>query len=537
MKKTEVSNMELKTKLYQLRMDQGLSQERFAEILGVSRQAVQKWENGAAQPGLEHVVKMAKQFRISLDRLLCERDLRALEDFEQEIKPAYSALHSWQKYSHDLDVEYQQCLEEGLDVREYEPLFCAVQKMPDNEYRDAVADILFRVTLNAPTLADYPYCEPSDYQSICACRDGAVFCGQIPTEVVLRHKITGAWYGRIAGCLLGKSLEGIRRYELLPFLKETGNYPMHRYVYSTDITNERADRYQFQFRGRCYADTIVEAPVDDDTNYTVLCQKLVEEYSVDFTPQDVAKAWLAWQPKDAYCTAERVAYCNFVNGFFPPQSACYKNHYREWIGAQIRADYFGYINPGNPERAAEMAWRDASISHIKNGIYGEMFIAAVLAAAACSQDMMEVLRAGLSQIPVRSRLYEEIAGMLSDYSSGVGQEEALRQILARYDDRKGHDWCHTISNARIVVWALLYGGGDYGKSICLAVQAGFDTDCNGATVGSILGMMYGLERIGTEWTEPLHGLLATSIFEVGTVKIADVVETTIRHIGQARKTT
>ena len=107
-----------------------------------------------------------------------------------------------------------------------------------------------------------------------------------------------------------------------------------------------------------------------------MSEQVIEKYGRDFTPFDVSRAWLAYQPKDAYCTAERVAFCNFVKGFEPPESAIYKNPYREWIGAQIRADYFGYINPGNPELAAEMAWRDASISHTKNGIYGEMFVAA-----------------------------------------------------------------------------------------------------------------------------------------------------------------
>ena len=523
--------MDLKTKIMKLRAASGLSQEKFAEAMQVSRQAVQKWEAGTAQPDLDHVVKMAQYFNVTLDGLLCDHSLRVLEEAEKEPKPIYTSMHHWQKYSSDLMVEYRQCLEEGLDVTPYEALFQAADKMPDDENRKAVADILFHITRTAPELNDYPYEEPSDIEGILQCRSGGNETLTPPDEAELTHKITGAWYGRMAGCMLGKTVEGMRREELIPFLKETDNYPMRRYIKSTDVTDEIAAKYQFPLRRRCYADTIPYAPTDDDTNYTVLYQRVIDVYSKNFTPEDVSHAWLAWQPKDAYCTAERVAYCNFVKGYLPPDSAAYKNHYREWIGAQIRGDYFGYINPGNPARAAEMAWRDACVSHTKNGIYGEMFVAAMLAAAACKKDKVDVIRAGLAQIPQKSRLYTEILEMLTDYKNGVDEKKALRKITQKYDDMNGHDWCHTISNARIVVAALLYAE-TFDRAICLAVENGFDTDCNGATVGSIWGMMYGEDCIRDEWKQPFNGKLDTSIFGVGTVEVQTLIDTTLRHIRQ-----
>jgi len=273
-------------------------------------------------------------------------------------------------------------------------------------------------------------------------------------------------------------------------------------------------------------------PSDDDTNYTVLYQEIIQKYGKDFTPFDVSRAWLWYQPKDAYCTAERVAFCNFVKGYAPPQSAVYKNPYREWIGAQIRADYFGYINPGNPELAADMAWRDASISHTKNGIYGEMFVAAMLAVAAETDSIKDIILGGLAQIPSTSRLYKEIMCVLNDFENGVSQSECFKFIHKKYDEHDGHDWCHTISNAMVVAAALLYGGGDYGKSICMSVEVGFDTDCNGATVGSILGMAGGIGRIPEYWTKPINDTLYTSILGIGKVKISERVKMTMDHINE-----
>ena len=177
-----------------------------------------------------------------------------------------------------------------------------------------------------------------------------------------------------------------------------------------------------------------------------------------------------------------------------------------------------------------MAWRDASISHIKNGIYGEMLVAAMIAAAATTNNTEKIISEGLAQIPHTSRLYEDITAVLDGYKNGVSQKDCFSKIHEKYNEYDGHDWCHTISNAMIVAASLLYGNGDYGKSICMAVEAGFDTDCNGATVGSILGMANGIESISKDWTDPIHDTLHTSIFGVGTLKISDRTKMTLEHI-------
>lgn len=448
------------------------------------------------------------------------------------IKPSYKDIPDWEFYPSGLLHEYRQAVDEGLDVAEYKALFDDVAALPKNEIKKELGDVLHKIIANAGQAEGYKYVEPSGLEEIKALRTEHKL--NIPTELkVSEEKIHGAWLGRICGCMLGKTVEGIHSDELVPFLKETGNYPMQRYIRKTDINDEICKKYSYPFAERAYADEIDGMPMDDDTNYVVLAQLIFEKYGKNFTPYDVSRAWLEYQPKDAYCTAERVAYCGFVNGFLPPESAVNKNPYREWIGAQIRGDYWGYINPGNPELAAEMAWRDASISHVKNGIYGEMFAAAMLAAAAVTNDIEEIILTGLSQIPHTSRLYEDIMTIMEFNRSGKPKEEAFEYIHNKYDEYTEYGWCHTNSNAMIVAAALLYGGGDYGKSICMAVETAFDTDCNGATVGSVLGMANGIEGIDTEWTTPIKDTLHTSIFGVGTVKISDMVNKTMEHIKKA----
>ncbi|MBE6554518.1 MAG: helix-turn-helix domain-containing protein [Ruminococcaceae bacterium] len=517
------------------RANQKMSQEQFAEALGVSRQTVQKWETGMTLPDTENLMKISKMFGVSLDALVFGSGVREQEEKRliDDFQPDYTSIPAWELYSssEQMRVEYKQCLDEGLDVAEYEDLFKATVKLPRGKHREAIANEIFRMIREAKLIEDYPFEEPSDYAEIRRLRDGYVPEGIIPDTKTLEKKIRGAWVGRFCGCFLGAPVECCRRNELIPFLKQTGNYPMHRYLRSSDLSKEILRNYKFTFyKGSQCSDLVDHMPSNDDTNYTVMAQMIVKRYGRDFTPFDVSRLWLSAQCKDAYCTAERVAFRNLILGYNPPESAMYKNPYREWIGAQIRGDYYGYINPGDFETAADMAWRDASISHVKNGIYGAMMVAAMISAAAVTDNLQAIVRAGLGQIPKTSRLYKKCTRIYRMHEEGRTEKEVFSDIYRRYDDTDSHDWTHTISNAEIVVAALLYGMGDFARSICMAVEVGFDTDCNGATVGSILGMRGGIDCIGEEWRRPIGDRLDTSIFGLPSITIDELVKTTLEQI-------
>lgn len=424
----------------------------------------------------------------------------------------------------DMMTEWTQCMEEGLDVGQYRSV-CEEITGHGKDW-ESIARVTAEKMHAAPVRVDYPYEEPSDLAGIFAVRPEKRHDLTPADPDSMADRIRGAWLGRIAGCLLGKPMEGMRRTLLYSMLKGTGNYPMKRYVRKCEFTPALQEELGSLWLNRCWADTLDgAAPEDDDTNYTVFGMKLLQCYGRNFTPADVMEGWLRFIPYLSLCTAERVAYRNAAMGLLPPETATYRNPYREWIGAQIRGDFFGYVNPGDPAAAAEMAWRDASISHIKNGIYGEMFCTAMTAAAAVTDDIMTIIEAGLDEIPQNCRLRHDVEKLLHWYADGLSKEEIIDKIHEAYDENTSHGWCHTNSNAMIVTMALLTGNGDFGKSVCAAVQAAFDTDCNGATVGSIIGMRNG--GIPDEWIEPFGGRLLTSIQDLNDVTVDELVKQTI----------
>lgn len=439
----------------------------------------------------------------------------------------------------ELSIEWQQLADEGAaltDSMETEANNLLSYEGKETEEYQARVRILMEQSAHLPCKEDYPYQEPSDLNEI----NRAKPVDPIPLPQVtlsdnaLLDRIHGAWLGRCSGCLLGKPIEGLLTRDTWVELKRINQFPLHSYLDSS-FRKALENKCAFPFQTG-WIDQIDHMIEDDDTNYTVLSLAVMSEFGWGFKPEDIATAWLKRLPAYHTFTAERVAYRNFLLLKSPPQSASYCNPYREWIGAQIRGDFWGYICPGKPEIAARLAWRDACVSHIKNGIYGEMWSAAMVSAAAILDTPYQILNAGLAQIPERSRLTANINEMIDCYDSGMGVNEALRCIHQRWDETNMYHWCHVLSNAQIVALALLWGGGDFEKSIGWAVTAGFDTDCNGATVGSILGMQLGAEKLPRKWTDPINNRLDTGIKGSEQVYISDLARRTIDLLRQNPET-
>ena len=224
------------------------------------------------------------------------------------------------------------------------------------------------------------------------------------TDEQLRDRLLGAWLGRAAGCILGCPGEGHESSAMEAYARQIGQkWPLEDYWKAcTD-----PDQPRYTSRRRDYTKPhLRRIESDDDLTYTVLGLLILEDDGLDFTTQDVGRAWLKYLPMA--CTAEHVALEALRAGVRPPRTAVRDNPYHEWIGADIRSDPWGYAAPGLPEFAAELAHRDARVSHVKNGIYGEMFFSAMISAAFATDDLDELVRIGLSEIPRHCRLAKAI---------------------------------------------------------------------------------------------------------------------------------
>jgi len=441
--------------------------------------------------------------------------------------------HIWLYLSNtDIETERRQCEEEGRDLSSVEEEFERVLQLDlEDPKNQPAAEALLDRTLTLPLKAGYAFEEPSDLEGIRAARPADR--PQLPklalTDAQLEDRVYGAWAGRCVGCLLGKPVEGWRRPRMWGYLKDLNRWPLSDFFRYDAATPEAREKYQLTER-RPFADLVSAMPEDDDTNYTTTGLAILKRYGPDFTPTDVANFWMSDIPILHTCTAERVAYRNFCLLIPPPRSASFRNPYREWIGAQIRADFWGYAAAGNPELAAEFAWRDACISHVKNGIYGEMWAAAMVAAAFVTDDVRTIIRAGLGQIPAKCRLADYIEHIVEWHDLEIDYDTAVYRVHEMWDENRAHDWCHTISNAMIVAIGLLWGEGDYAKSICRAVQPCFDTDCNGATTGSILGILHGRRSLPARWIDVIHDTLHTGVTGYHTVRLADITRDSLAII-------
>lgn len=364
----------------------------------------------------------------------------------------------------------------------------------------------FDKLVNAQTDPD----EPDDLESIRKLRPEGPrrLLKNVPVDYM--ERLRGSFYGRLAGCTLGAALEFQPVDAMEGWAAYFGDeYPLTDYwsrikepTQSHYITAKRTDLT----KGHMDA-----APPDDDIIYTLLGLLTMEQHGNDFTHEDMAEIWTKYLPLGSYKGKPSMPGCfwgeltmmmNLRDGVALPEAGVKGNPNLQNIAAWTRADSFGYAFPGWPEKAAELAYIDASINHRRNGVYGSMFMAATIAAAFAVDDPMEAVRIGLTEIPKDCLFAEGIRWALDNQGKYKNYREAADAVWAIYDGMFNGS---ALTNALHVVMGLDIGARDFTKTIGETVAMSGDNDCTGATAASIVGAVIGKKAVPANWTDPFNG--------------------------------
>jgi ADP-ribosylglycohydrolase len=396
----------------------------------------------------------------------------------------------------------------------------------------------------------FPFVQPNDLEAIRSQRpDGPRVLQSDFPEDQLREKLHGAWTGRFMGVAVGKPVEGLGmrghggmagRAAIKSHLQALGEWPLSDYFSGRDA----GDGIELP-KVKSLRETISYMEPDDDVHYTLIGLKVLEDHGPDFSWHNVADTWNSALPYNAICTAEAQAILNYnmrtprtkrrsslAMWTTPNFTRMYANPYREWIGAQIRADGWAYCAAGNPELAAELAYRDACWTHTANGIYGEMFFAAIIAAAFVESDLGRLIEIGLSEIPANSKLAHAIRTALRWFDECDDWEA----FMDRLDDEfAGMSPVHTVNNALIVLMALYYGETAPERSICTSVMGALDTDCNGATAGSVVGIINGRRGLPSHLADKLNDTVKPRVFGFEETTMSELAERTLEVVSRVRE--
>lgn len=385
----------------------------------------------------------------------------------------------------------------GYDVTEADVLVAeAFKAIEENRLIDiqVINARVFKILYEAKKIPDHPYWSYTQYESFKQYLENVELPSYdyvLPNKEELFAKVHSGWLGEIIGSALGTSVEGFKSSVLFDVFGEINDYIKPPETLNDDITFELAFLEAFKEKG------------------------------YDISSDDIADQWVALIPF-AY-TAEDIALRHLRNGIYPPTSGYLANPYREMIGAAMRAAICGAIAPGNPKLAAELAWKDACISHHNNGILAEIFNAVIVSMSYVEKDMKVVLHKAMKAIPADSEFFSVLDFAYQVCEKSQNYRDALQACEDKY---KEYNWVHSYYNLAAEVVAIYYAGNSFDKAMSILIMAGQDCDCTAGPIGHAYGVMMGLDGIDKRFIEPLQDKLDTYVRTMETQSITSLSEKT-----------
>lgn len=329
---------------------------------------------------------------------------------------------------------------------------------------------------------------------------------RIPQDYMQR--VYAGWLGKIIGIRLGAAVEGWDYERIKQMFGELTYYPAQYKRFAAD---------------------------DDSNGPLYFLRALEDKRTEKMTAQDVGEALLNYAPYEhgffwwgGYgISTEHTAYLNLRRGIRAPQSGSIEQNgaaIAEQIGGQIFIDTWGLVAPGNLDLAAELAEKAASVTHGGNGVYGGVFVACAISAAFVMNDIREVIEAALARIPAECEYTRVCRAVMRfhDENPQSSWRDCFRYLKANFGYDRYPGVCHIIPNAGVMVLAMVYGNGDFDDTLNICNMCGWDTDCNVGNVGTIMGVLCGLDKIDTEkWIRPINDLCVRSGV-LGDMNITDI---------------
>ena len=322
-----------------------------------------------------------------------------------------------------------------------------------------------------------------------------------------RNKVAGCWMGKNIGGTLGA-----------PFECKRGVFPVE--FYTQELHGEPLP--------------------NDDLDLQLVWLNAAEKYGRSVTGSILGEYWLMYVVPNwgEYGAGKN----NLAAGLLPPLSGYVNNAYRDSCGAFILSEIWACLAPGHPEIAVQYAYEDATVNHSHDGVYAEVFCAAVQSAAFAEKDMRRLIEIGLSYIPADCGVARAVHTAVDAFDKGLSWQEARKRILQAVpstfgllgtprdqvppDEPEGAMGYDAPSNIGIILIGWLYGGGDFGKSISIAASCGEDADCTAGTLGALLGILGGADALPERWLEPIGHSIKTLCVNRGDqgIRVPNTVE-------------
>ena len=329
--------------------------------------------------------------------------------------------------------------------------------------------------------------------------------------------------GKIIGVYLGRPFEGWSYERIMQELGEI-NYYVH------------------EKRG------VPLIVTDDDISGTFTFLRALPDYgnSLELTPRQIGQTWLNYLIENRTVlwwgglgnSTEHTAYLRLKHGISAPSSGSIETNGKvvaEQIGAQIFIDGWAMVSPGDPERAAVLAKRAASVSHDGEAIYGAQVLAAMEALAFVESDIQKLINVGVSMIPEDSIIYRLIADLREWHAEMRDWRDARQKVVEFYGYDKYGGNCHMVPNHGLIILGLLYGEDNFQKTLMITNTSGWDTDCNSGNIGCLMGIKNGLSGldVGPDWRSPVKDKLFLPTADGGSC-ITDAVTESIKIINIGR---